>query len=329
MATTHWLRALGAPLAASWLMLAAPAAAQDDYETVEAREQFNLGVKAMEAGDCAAAIPHFEQAYGFHEHYQIAGNLGACQLELGRYAEAAEHLSLALEQHERDGSPADAREALEQMRDEAMRHVGVLRVSLSGQRSSDVRLTLDGAPIDPDTSVFVAAGEHRLEAHARDASAEPVSATLAAGDKLTVAMTLVARRAAPPASTAIDAASGDEGVDALPIAMWSSYGVALVATGVGIGFLAAGIAEQDEADARRDALRREGDCMARCPELVQRYAAADTNYNTAGVLFGVGAAAAVAGTILLIIDAVDDEPEVAVVPTFSVTEAGIGVKGKF
>lgn len=329
MATAHWLRALGAPAMVSWLMLAAPAAAQApdaDYETVEAREQFNLGVKAMEAGDCEAAIPHFKQALAFHVHHQIAGNLGACELELGRYPDAAEHLQRALEQVPHHDA---SRAALQRMHEQAMQKVGVLRVSVSGPSAASATLTLDGAPVSANEPVYVTAGEHVIEARAADAGAAPVTASVSAGDRLTVAIALLPKKHAVTSVPSDVDAEDDDDVDAVRVAMWSSYGVALAASAVGVGFLAVGISEQDEADARRDVLRSEGSCSGDCPELLRRYATVDTNYNTAGVLFGVGAAAAVAGTVLLLIDVLDDDAEVAVIPVWSNTEAGIGVKGTF
>ncbi|HHH31563.1 MAG TPA: hypothetical protein ENK57_24885, partial [Polyangiaceae bacterium] len=64
----------------SLLAVAPPAAA--DEATEEARKHYDAGVVAMEKGDCSAAVVEFEKAMAVKPHYQIAGNLGACEVEL-------------------------------------------------------------------------------------------------------------------------------------------------------------------------------------------------------------------------------------------------------
>src|SRR5215212_6726576 len=62
----------------------------------KARELFLEGVKATEKGQWARAHAAFLAAWSLKQHYQIAGNLGTAEAKLGKWRDAATHLSMYL-----------------------------------------------------------------------------------------------------------------------------------------------------------------------------------------------------------------------------------------
>src|SRR5205823_5901742 len=68
-----------------------------DAATQEARVLFEKAVAEQRAGDKKEARQHYLEAFAKKPHYQIAANLGSCELELGMYRDAAEHLDFAFD----------------------------------------------------------------------------------------------------------------------------------------------------------------------------------------------------------------------------------------
>ena len=300
-----------------------PSDAAADDAVVQARAHFQKGAAAMEAGDCVSAESHFEKALALHKHYQIAGNLGACELELKKYKEAAEHLQLALVELRREQGRAEQLATVEQMYERTRLHVATVRIAVDGPGAADAIVIVDGEEVAAAGAVFVTPGKHRIAARTAAAEASEVTVSVAAGETVAVALSL--EPTAAPATA--DEADDESSIPIIPILMWSSYGLAVVATGVGAGTFAAGSVAQSDADTCR-AEPRSG-----CFALVDMYEEAAGYYNASVVSFAVGGAAAVAGTVFLVMDLMSDEgdePAVGVVPLQLTEDAAVlGVSGRF
>src|SRR5262245_21625199 len=68
----------------------------DEALTKKAAALYDEGVAAYRKSKWAAARASFLASWALKKHWQIAGNLGDCELKLGLYRDAAEHLSFFL-----------------------------------------------------------------------------------------------------------------------------------------------------------------------------------------------------------------------------------------
>jgi tetratricopeptide (TPR) repeat protein len=329
-----------AQLVALWSLLALSTGAPSDAfaQEEEARKQYDAGVSAMEAGDCKSAEAHFEKAMALKPHYKIAGNLGACELELKEYREAAEHLHWALKELQSEAGREQEKEALTQMLERSRLQVGSLRVAVSGYGADRAQIALDGAPIEGATDlVFVAPGNHQVTATAPGAAEVRVQVTAAAGETVAVALPLKEAASVAPA----DGDDGDEeeesGLAYASTAFWSSLGATGLFAIIGTVLLVRGGSLQDDADARRDEIRSAGgDCADDCPELVDMYAEADSNYDGAVGSFVVSGvflvASGVWGALWLARDDDEAPADAALGPSIAITPQGdgfVGLRGRF
>lgn len=162
--------ALVAMLAATPFARAQSAHSPVDSEYVEispgvraqARQRWNEGIAASDAGDFEVARAAFYQAYALIPHPATLRNLGLMELETGRFVDAARHLSEFLESglvH----SP-ELEEGIDEKLRDAERMVARLVIVVS---PSDAVITVDGSrvpfPLRANTW-HVAPGKHVVEA---------------------------------------------------------------------------------------------------------------------------------------------------------------------
>jgi tetratricopeptide (TPR) repeat protein len=340
MKPSHVLPRLVSSLSLLAVLVLAPAraAAQPD----EASKHYDAGVTAMEGGDCATAEEHFEKAMALKPHYQIAGNLGACELELKKFKEAAEHLHWALKALESEAGREQEKEALGQMLERSRLQVGSLRIAVSGYAADQAQITLDGQALTKVPELlFVTPGKHTVAATSPGAETVSVEVSAAGGETVAVALPLKQASAAPDAGTPATPPPAEEeqgGLTTVPF--WSAVAATVIFTGVGVGVLIAAGGSQSDADARRDEIRASGGgCADDCPELVSMYEDADTLYNASAGLFIFGGvcliSSVVYGVMILTEDDVVDESaveEARLEPTFAITPNGdafVGLSGRF
>jgi hypothetical protein len=111
---------------------------------------------AFEAADQASSTER--------ERAEIAGELGLCELALGKYRDAAEHLAWSLEQ--REALPAALQKRFEEGQRKATPHVAKLRVSVD---PPDAEVFVDGKAVGRIARVytlFVEPGLHMVRARA-------------------------------------------------------------------------------------------------------------------------------------------------------------------
>ncbi|XYH99308.1 PEGA domain-containing protein [Sorangium sp. So ce1128] len=237
----------------------------------KAAELFTEGSKAAEERNWGMCRAKLIEAWGIREHWRIAANLGACELNLGMYRDAAEHLSSGLRVLPADVE-ADTRAELTALLDEASTKIVTLTIKTD---PPDAEVLLDGKslgrgpfehpiPIDARTYAIEIRAEGRKpfkgtiegragQREAVDRRLESLEAPAPPAVQ-TPAPALVApppppRRAAPPTVPIRRVAPDAEGPSIVPLAIGSA--AAVVALGVSVGL---SIAAGDKADdARRTA----------------------------------------------------------------------------
>lgn len=157
--------------AGTWLHAAEPpsGAAAKPTTAEKARQLYLAGLEAQQRRDWKAAYEAFAEAWEINGHYQIAGNLGSVEMELGRHCAAAEHLAQALSGARESGeaAPAEVR-TLEALLAEATDRVARLhvRVHLGGGELKEGHVWIDGEPQPWRTEMFVEPGTHTIEVRA-------------------------------------------------------------------------------------------------------------------------------------------------------------------
>jgi len=207
----------------------APAKASTDALTDQARELHVKGAALYDQGQYDKAEAAFLAAWALKKHYQIAANLGACEVKLGKYRDAAEHLAFFL----REQPPSrnkDERQRAQALFDEVRPKVGTLTIKIDVPGTI---VTVDGhevgtAPLPAE--VYVEPGRHTIDAvRAADPGAS-VTVSVGAGEAREVTLALNKKEALPPPPR----------VEKRPL--WpviAAGGVAVVALGVGAGLTVA------------------------------------------------------------------------------------------
>jgi hypothetical protein len=189
--------ALATAAVASALAVAGPSAAQSKADTAgDAAQLFDKGNALYKTGRWAEAEAQFQKAWDLRKSFDVAANLGDCELEIGQNREAAEHLAYAAREFPLSGKAA-ARERVQKRFAEARSRVGALRVQVSVQGAEVV---VDGrrvglAPLADE--LFVDPGPHTVEARLGDYETGRASVEVAQGASKEVAIALV-KKGPPP-----------------------------------------------------------------------------------------------------------------------------------
>lgn len=265
----------------------------------KAAELYRQANKLYDEKKLASAEALYREAWDLQKSYDIASNLGAVELDLGKPAAAAEMLSFALTQFPARGKPAE-RAALEARLARAKGLVCTLRITTN---AAGAEIFVDGrragmAPLADD--VFVDPGARTIEVKQkghRDAK-KTIAAT--PGARLEVALTLEAAPGAPVASAAPRAPAAlpppaPQKRSVIPAIAMGAAGV--VAMGVGGALIGVAEASRSQAITKRDELKAAGvSCAtpsAGCAELHDLTGRADASGNAGiGVMISGGALAA-------------------------------------
>jgi tetratricopeptide (TPR) repeat protein len=227
--------------------------------TDQARELYLKGVALYEQAQFEKAEAAFLAAWALKKHYQIASNLGACEMKLGRYRDAAEHLAFFLREQPPTAS-RDDRKRTQALFDEARAKVGavVLTVSVPGAVVSVDGREIGAAPFPAE--VYVAPGTRTFVAsHGSYKDAQQVVQATAGGTQ-TVTLTLEALTGAapqPPGGQIPPAPGGAR----MPVII---TGAVLGGAGVILGAVFAGLsnARASDAAAKHDAILKMGPTAA-------------------------------------------------------------------
>jgi len=311
--------ALAASHPDAWAQGAAPRGA------ASADQLFEEGNKAYDGSDYALAAKKYREAFAIKPTFDIAANLGAAELKLAQFAEAANHLAFAIRNFPPSGDPKKKAGA-EKLYGEARRKVGAFEITAPAGAEVSVDDVKRGvAPLaDP---VFVDPGEHQIEAKSGGQTGEK-SARVLASESTKVDVAFGATSASGAGAGPVTQPPGGEsgGADDGGPPYWP--GIALAATGgvaigVGLGLFVAG----SGADSDGDALAKEikdsgtvcteppsGPLVAKCADGEDKQSEAQGLQLGGGIAMGVGGAMAVGGIVYLIWAATTgDESEVSAV----------------
>jgi len=100
----------------------------DVLVTDKARDLFVEGNALFKKGDYGRARAAYLAAFALKRHWQIAGNLGDCEMKLGMFRDAAEHLAFAVREAGKEGESTEAHRKVLEL---AKAKVGALAVSVS------------------------------------------------------------------------------------------------------------------------------------------------------------------------------------------------------
>jgi hypothetical protein len=314
------------------LTLSAPVAAQagppgrSDVVTDKARELHMEADALYKQGQYARARASYIAAWALKQHWQIAGNLGETEVQLGLYRDAAEHLAYFMRNLPDPSSPdgSERMTVAKKLYQKARSNIGTLNVSVD---VAGAEIVVDGkiagkAPLEDP--VFVDPGHHTIEARlgAKLATAE---VDVTAGAERSVPITL----AAPPTPRG----------PSVPVIVAGSTvaGVALV---TGIGLLAGAASKSPSVQSQSAAITAAGHTCAegaasydaRCDDLHSTAAAGD-RMNRAGIGLLVGAGVVGAGTLIYALVPRTAAPSrsaaLRVAPALSPGYSGLSFSGTF
>ncbi|WP_437913288.1 PEGA domain-containing protein [Sorangium sp. So ce302] len=305
--------------------------------TDESRKLFQNGVQAASESRWEAARALFLAARALHPHYTIDGNVGDCELHLGRYREAAEYLARYVRELKKDTtSTAEERAQGEAAYAEARAKVGalVLHTNVDGARVF-VDDTLQGVMPLPDP-LFVEPGAHTISVEHEDYETKKTTVQLAAGGTIEHRMPMERRPAGTPAPKAPETTAAHPAARSwVPVIALGAASV--VGLGVGVGLTVASndaVAEKD--DRKQGILREGGQCVEpsasfvdRCNRLRSAGSRADTLGNGARVAYIASGALAAAAVTYLLWPRDSAMASGTVLPAVRTDGAGITVIGAF
>jgi hypothetical protein len=285
---------------------------KDDALSDTARELFLKGAKASEQQKWDQCRATLLAAWGIKKHPQIAGNLAACEVKLGFYRDAAEHIAYFLRE-----TPANAT---------AERNAGqaVQRQALAKIAAVTIKVTIEGAAVTIDgqavgasplqEQVFVEPGRHTIEARREGYPTARASLDAQASSSPEVTLKLEQPVLPPPPPPP-------------PPPEKRSLVPAIVAGGVAVGAAAAGVGLFVASSGKKDAVltldatiyKDHGRCVApgpidpRCAEIEPNARSASAMHNAAVGMF-VGAGVLAAGALVYLLW-----------PATKATKAGINI----
>jgi hypothetical protein len=293
----------------------------DDSVTAAARALAIDGVKLAQIDHCDQAVDKLERAEKLHHAPIVLANLGQCYIKLGRLVEGIERLRAVL----REPLPAAPSDALQQayndskrLLDETRPKLANLTVTVEGMVDAEPSASIDGHAL-PSALIGAAhpsdPGQHIIRVSARGYQTNTRAVTLEPGESQTVLVTMLRDPSATPIASAGAAeperSSARTEAPALASAatrprprtpaheptLWPAYvawGIGGVGIGVGIGF---GIAAISNKASLNDHCPNKS-CP---PEQRTLLDTARRNATVSTVAYVVGAAGAVAGTLIYLL----------------------------
>jgi hypothetical protein len=297
----------------------------DEALSETARELFAKGVNAARQqrwDQCHAA---FLAAYGVKPHPQIAGNLSACEVKLGMYRDAAEHVSIFL-RAQRPDAPPERRAAADAVLREASAKIAIVQL-YADPTGAEVRLdgrSIGNAPLP--LPLFLDPGVHVVEVRQEGfvTVKHPVNAR--AGNSTEIKIELAPVAVPKPIDTTTTLRRS-----VVPGIVLGAVAVAGLATGTGLYVASTG--DRSTADTLTNAiLGAKHSCVPRAPNFDSRcsqaHSAASSSdaLHNAGVatLIGAGAVAVAAG-----LSFVWPASRVTVAPAAGRSGAGLWAQGSF
>jgi len=232
-----------------------------------AHARWNHGAQAFAKEDLQSALADFQAAYKSLPHPGLAQSLGVVEFLTHHYADAARHLTLALEKAK---LPAEKRRVAKKYLEKALERVGtiVLDVDLAGADISIDGELVGRSPFPPE-GWWLDEGEHVLTVH-RDGYAEYThTSAISAGQSVRLSLALeplvesqAATLASSPSTQAFQIAGIPSSLESRPaavpadkaapsngraVALITGATLTMVSAGVGGYFLLRRGADEDQA----------------------------------------------------------------------------------
>lgn len=294
--------------------------ADDDYGTASEStdELTSEGLELEKKGEWSEAYVKLKAARARTDNYKLNTNLAMAEMQLGKYADAATHLTQALRDFPHDTDLQKKQRAdVEANLVAAKQHVVTLNVTVS-EPGADV--DVDGARVGRaplPAPLFLEPGEHTVRATAPGFAGAAETIRRPAGSEQDVTLSLVPLAPVlPPPAKPSAVPADDAGAPTAPPFHPGLIAIPLVASAVGIGF-GAGFHQRmlsiygSEIDLERAIWTRTGPgpaCSAAppdvdCATLGQAAAAYDYNGTAGTVAFSAAAGSLLVGGALILIDA--------------------------
>jgi hypothetical protein len=161
--------------------------------TDKARQLYEEGLAAIQKSKWLEARAALVAAWSLTKHWQIAANLAGCELELGKYRDAAEHAAYYLK-----NAPPDRSARAEAQLNRAKEKIGTLTVGVddAGAEVLVDEVVVGQSPLrDP---IYLDPGEHRVLVRRSGRPDVVQGVTLAAGESRAITMKDEAQVPPPP-----------------------------------------------------------------------------------------------------------------------------------
>ncbi len=289
-------------LVASALFASASAQAQQGLPTSglaapsdEADDLFKKGKALFAEGKKQEAYEAYKRAFELKKSYDIAGNLGNVELELGKSRDAAEHLAYCVEHFPTTGTAEQKQRARDRL-EEAKKNVGALQIKVN---VPDATVTIDGTPIGKTPlvgDVFVEPGSRTIEVQLGGYKAGKQVVTAAAGASQAVQITLEKDDgggvvAPPPGGTQPEGGPS-------PAVIGVGIGAGVVGIGAGVVFLIMSGGKSSDREDKIAALGGSSPCGTGTPHATECQEIEDLSASQ-GTFTGLGIGALAVGGVAL------------------------------
>jgi len=209
------------------MLLTPSASAQEAGASAEAaRELFEEGVAAEQAGRLDIARDKFRESYAVEPRLNTAINLAVALTRLGRLLEAETLLTDLSEAHP-DASAAD-REQIGQLLVLVGEEIAIVELEVEGRDEDEVHVRVDGARMasfgaSRRTSLRVDPGRHTLVVTASDGGSTEREIDVARSERIDIVLTLP-----PPPEALVSNGAADGRGSSLWASPWLWAGVVLV-----------------------------------------------------------------------------------------------------
>jgi hypothetical protein len=267
------------------MVSSSPAQADDVANRVA--DLYAKGNKLYDQEKWAEAEAAYQAAWDLRPSFDIAGNLGDVEIQLGQYRDAAEHIEYALAEFPAGGK-AEARETLKKLLEAAQTQVGSVKITTS---IGGAKLVVDGRDVGQaplSKSVYVDPGKRVFEARLEGYEDALKTVEVEKGKALEVSLVLTPK----------GGVGRPEKASKPLIIVGAGLGVAGIGTGVALLVVAAG--EKTKALELRDSMPEavcntahpeHGQYTAQCDDLLAKVRRKDTFHN-------VGVGALIAGGVI-------------------------------
>ncbi|WP_437595800.1 hypothetical protein WMF28_24805 [Sorangium sp. So ce590] len=321
-----------------------PAPPQVDAMSRAARDLFAKGEEAWMQGKYDQCHAWFLAAWSLRPHRQIAGNLAACEIKVGRYRDAAEHLAFLMRPTP-DGKTAPLSQEHRALLDNALAKIAVVQI----EAEPGTTVVLDGkivgqAPLS--TPLYLVPGEHTLEGRSASGPVEKHSTRFDPGTQRTIALQPRAPRAAappqaaPPPVAPVAPPPPDTRVRDGVVIGGLALGGAAIAAGVVLAIVSS--SKSEDANDARHSIAKDGGInacndpafRARCDALTDAKFAERTTRNLAVASF-VTASAALGGAAIASVlwpvgtPRAEASRGVHIAPAVTAQSAGLTIGGAF